>query len=191
MDATRGGLPSPLLASGSGGDIDGLYNTLTFSSYHSFANQIDQAVMEVHEGEHCLTEVLLPRIPLLERNQRLHRHLPSSPYNRGAIYTPIGDIAEHRPPDETNIAVATKFSSAPSAILLLKGQFPFRFGGRLERVFSPPLSWTNEELCGKPLPYYARDLRYLDSTSRPSSIPECSSMAILTALSKPNEKPAC
>lgn len=146
--------------------------------------------MEVHEGEHCLTEVLLPCIPLMERHQRLHRHLPSSPYSYGAIYTPIEDIAELHPRDETSIAVATKTISDPSAILLLKGQFPFRFGGRLERVFSPPLSWTNEELCGKPFPYYARDLRYLDSAARPSLIPQCSSMAILTALPKPNENPA-
>lgn len=125
---------------------------LALSSCHSYADQTDQAVMDVREREHCLTEVLLPCIPLPERHQRLHRHLPSSPYSYGAIYTPVEDIAEHRPRNEISTAVATKSSSVPSAILLLKGHFPFRFGGQLERAFSPPLSWTNEELCGNRSP---------------------------------------
>lgn len=131
--------------------------------------------MDVREREHCLTEVLLPCIPLPERHQRLHRHLPSSPYSYGAIYTPVEDIAEHRPRNEISTAVATKSSSVPSAILLLKGHFPFRFGGQLERAFSPPLSWTNEELCGNPFPYYARDLRRLSSVARPWLHPQRSS----------------
>lgn len=192
---TRRGVLYLLLASGSGGYSDysdGLYNTLTFFYCHSSANQIDQAMMDVHEGEQCLTEVLLPCIPFMERHQRLHLHLPTSPYSYGAIYTPIEDTAESRPRDETNTAVATVSSSVPSAVLLLKGQFPFRFGGQVERAFSPPLSWTHEELCGKPFPYYARDLRRFSSVARPWLHPQRSSMVISTALPAKNQlrKPA-
>ncbi|GAB7328930.1 hypothetical protein MBLNU13_g00789t1 [Cladosporium sp. NU13] len=45
----------------------------------------------------------------------------------------------------------------PAPILLLRGDFKWRFGGELEKSTSPPWSWMSEELCGKPYPYIARD----------------------------------
>ncbi|KAM0721531.1 hypothetical protein Q7P37_002456 [Cladosporium fusiforme] len=119
----------------------------------------------------CTTEVLLPNLPLTDRHARLHRYLPSSPYSHGAIYTPLRDdpespLSRRSGPQTTN--------RLPSAILLLRGEFKWRFGGRVEQESSPPWTWRSEELCGKPYPYYARDLHCLDSAARPKLHPHYS-----------------
>lgn len=105
----------------------------------------------------CVTEVTLhPSLPVPELYQRLHQHFPSSPYIQGAIYLPVRDATES-PSRAVLITKSALPPSPPAPILLLRGDFKWRFGGELEQSTSPPWSWMSEELCGKPYPYVARD----------------------------------
>lgn len=118
----------------------------------------------------CVTEVTLhPSLSVNELYQRLHRHLPSSPYTQGAIYVPVREH-ESRPVLTTETAVTP---TPPTPILLLRGDFKWRFGGELEQSTSPPWSWMSEELCGKPYPYIARDFNSLNSMVGSTSTPCC------------------
>lgn len=130
----------------------------------------------MHTRPACLTEVFQPPAPILERHQRLHRHLPTSSYAYGSIYSPL-DIVP-------SFAVAGKDGEPDlklSVLLLLEDDLQWRFGGQSEHAHSPPWSWTSEELCGRPSPYYARDLNHLSTLKATSPSPHhCS---YLTALS--------
>jgi len=125
----------------------------------------------------CVTEVTLhPSLPVHELFQRLHHHLPSSPYIQGAIYLPIRDTQESPYPQESRVVLITKSAippPPPAPILLLRGNFKWRFGGELEQSTSPPWSWMSEELFGKPYPYIARDFNSLHSMVGSTSTPCC------------------
>lgn len=116
----------------------------------------------------CVTEVTVhPSLPVHELFQRLQQHLPTSPYTQGAIYLPVRDGPESPDQRESRAIFITKSAAPPpppAPILLLRGDFKWRFGGELEQSSSPPWSWMSEELCGKPYPYIARDFNSLDST---------------------------
>ena len=123
----------------------------------------------------CVTEVTLhSSLPVDELYQRLHQHLPTSPYTQGAIYSPIRDALQV-PYQQGPSAVPNTNSTEPpptALILLLRGDFKWRFGGELEQSSSPPWSWMSEELCGKPYPYIVRDFNsvyssMVDTTSTP------------------------
>lgn len=124
----------------------------------------------------CVTEVVLANtISVVNLHQRLHRHLPSSPYRHGAIYSSIVEArkASHLEGSQ-QASTAERDDHTPSTILLLRGAFKWRFGGEAEHNLSPPWSWTFEELCGKPFSYLARDLNCLTSMVRSTSMPCCS-----------------
>ena len=124
----------------------------------------------------CVTEVTLhPSLPVHEIYQRLHQHLPSSPYTQGAIYLPVRDSPEAPNQQESRAVLITKsgLPPPPASILLLRGDFKWRFGGDLEQSTSPPWSWMSEELCGKPYPYIARDFNSLHSMVGSTSTPRC------------------
>lgn len=121
----------------------------------------------------CVTEVVLANpVSVVNLHQRLHQHLPSSPYRHGAIYSSIVEArkASHLKGCQRT-STAERNDHTPSTILLLRGAFKWRFGGEAEHNLSPPWSWTFEELCGKPFPYLARDLNCLTSVIRSTSTP--------------------
>lgn len=122
----------------------------------------------------CVTEVALPpTLPLVDVHQRLHRHLPSSPYSHGAVYLPVTEDLEPLSPGESQgSTIAATSNAPPPPILVLRGDFKWRFGGEIEHNASPPWSWTAEQLCGAPHPYVARDLNCLTLTDRPKP-PSC------------------
>lgn len=133
-------------------------------------------------GAPCLTEVLLPALPFVDRHTRLHRYLPPSPYTHGAIYISVDAPVKVQDPSD-RVTDGNHTYTASSNILLLAGEFNFRFGGRQEQHASPPWSWTHEELCGKPHPYYARDLHRFDSTARLAKHPQrLSTITLILAL---------
>lgn len=125
----------------------------------------------------CVTEVTLhPSLPVHELYQRLHQHLPSSPYTQGAIYLPVRDGPESPNQQESRVVLITKAAvppPPPAPILLLRGDFKWRFGGKLEQSTSPPWSWMSEELCGKPYPYIARDFNGLHPRVGSTPTPRC------------------
>lgn len=118
-------------------------------------------------GGCVMTEVVLPpTLSLLDIHQRLHKNLPSSPYCQGAIYTPINEASEESSCLQGTITTSAS-GSPPSTILVLKGDFKWRFGGEIEHNVSPPWTWTSEQLCGAPFPYCARDFDCLALADRP------------------------
>jgi hypothetical protein len=125
----------------------------------------------------CVTEVTLhPSLPVHELYQRLHQHFPSNPYTQGAIYVPLRDATESPYQQKSHLLLAIKSAvppPPPAPILLLKGDFQWRFGGELEQSSSPPWSWMSEDLCGKPYPHIARDFNSLDSMAGSTSTPSC------------------
>lgn len=124
----------------------------------------------------CVTEVTLdPSVTVHELYQRLHQHLPASPYTHGAIYLSVRDATQSPYQQESQALLTTTpaVPSPPAPILLLRGNFKWRFGGKLEHSTSPPWSWTSEELCGKPYPYIARDFNSLHSMVGSTSTPRC------------------
>lgn len=130
----------------------------------------------------CVTEVTLhPSLPVQELYKRLHQHLPSSPYNQGAIYLPVRDATESPYHQDSRAVLITKSAlppPPPAPILLLRGDFKWRFGGELEQSTSPPWSWMSEELCGNPYPYIARDFNSLHSIFGSNPAPRCSYTSI-------------
>jgi hypothetical protein len=125
----------------------------------------------------CVTEVTFHfSLPVDELYQRLHQHLPSSPYTQGAIYVPVRDFPESPCQQGSRAVLPTNTAATPTPpapILLLRGKFKWRFGGELEQSISPPWSWMSEELCGKPYPYIARDFNSLHSMVGSTSTPRC------------------
>lgn len=124
----------------------------------------------------CLTGVFISPASLLERHERLHKHLPSSPYTYGAIYSPIDSA-----PSPTQHEVIGEPSLHLSGLLLLEDDLQWRLGGDSERANSPPWTWASEELCGHPRPYYARDLSLVSSLTVAGPRPHCWYPAALLA----------
>lgn len=136
----------------------------------------------MHSRPACLTEVFLPPAPLLERHQRLHQHLGTSQYTYGAIYAPL-DIL----PSSAAAGVVGEPDLRLSILLLLEDDFQWRLGGRSEQAHSPPWSWSSEDLCGRPSPYYARDLLRLSSPTASSPNLHCSYLAALFTRAPPTQ----